>query len=102
MTWEEPGVDEGDEVWAGDGGVVVERAGLGFGGGPGGPAVGWIDDEAGFDAVQLRLQGAFAFQVVQVFEEEHPGGLFGVVQLCGAAGFLAQDVVYGAEGLFEH
>lgn len=41
-------------------------------------------------------------QVVQVLEEEHPGGLLGVVQLGGAAGLFPEDIVDVLEGLLEH
>jgi hypothetical protein len=51
--------------------------------------------EAGFD-------GAVFFEVVKVFEEEEPGGLLGVVELGGAAGFFSEHVVDVSEGLFEH
>jgi hypothetical protein len=39
---------------------------------------------------------------VEVFQEEHPGGLLGVIQLSGATGFFAEDVVDVFEGLFKH
>jgi hypothetical protein len=42
------------------------------------------------------------FQAFEVFEEEKPGGLLGVVELGGAASLLAEDVVNILEGLFEH
>ena len=42
------------------------------------------------------------FEAVEVFEEEEPGGLLGVVELGGAAGLFAEDVVDVFEGLFEH
>ena len=37
----------------------------------------------------------------EVFEEEEPRGLFGVVELGGVAGFFAEDVVEVFKGLFE-
>ena len=41
-------------------------------------------------------------QQVEVFQEEEPGGLLGIVELGGAAGLFPEDVVYVSEGLFEH
>jgi hypothetical protein len=38
-------------------------------------------------------------QTVEVFAEQQPGGLLGVVELGAATGFLAQAVVDGTEGL---
>jgi hypothetical protein len=38
----------------------------------------------------------------EIFEKEEPGGLLGVVELGGAAGFLAENVVDVFEDLFEH
>jgi hypothetical protein len=46
--------------------------------------------------------GQAAGAVVDVFQEQQPRGLLGVVQLGGAASLLAKDVVDIAEGLFEH
>ena len=46
--------------------------------------------------------GLVLFEAVEVFEEEEPGGLLGVVEFGGAAGFFPEDVVDVFEGLFEH
>ena len=46
--------------------------------------------------------GAVLLERVEIFKEEEPGGLLGVVELGGAAGLLAGDVVDVLEGLFEH
>lgn len=76
---EEGVVDEVGEVVGAHGFFVVDRA-VGFlGGGPSVPAVG--------------LGG--------VLEEEESGGLLGVVEFGGTAGFLAEGVVDVAEGFFE-
>ena len=84
------------------GAVVVDLAVLRFGGGPGIPAVGLVEDQGVF----LEFEGGFVdfivFEGVEVFEEEEPGGLFGVVEFGGATGFFAKDVVDVFEGLFEH
>jgi len=55
-----------------------------------------------FLARQRGLGGLHLFQIVEVFEEEKPGGLLGVVELGGASGLAAEDVVNVFEGLFEH
>ena len=46
--------------------------------------------------------GLVVLQGVELFQEEQPGGLLGVVQLAGAAGVFPEDVVDVFEGLFKH
>jgi len=99
---EEFAVDEVTEVVAGDGAVVVELAAGVLGGGPGLPAVGFVEDEGVLAAFEFGFHGFVAFEGVEVLEEEQPGGLFGVVEFGGATAFLAEDVIYVFEGLFEH
>jgi hypothetical protein len=99
---EESFVNVFDQVVGGGGGVVVEGAVGFFGGGPGGQAVGGAYDVGVTLAEELGLECAFVLEIVEVFEEEYPGGLLGVVELGGAAGFLTEDVVDVLEGLFEH
>jgi hypothetical protein len=53
-------------------------------------------------AFQLGLHGLAPLQVVEILEEKNPRGLFGVVQLGGAAGLFSEDVVDVLEGLFKH
>ncbi len=53
-------------------------------------------------ALQRRFVGLVLLQPVEVFQEQQPGGLLGVVELGGAAGFFPEDVVDVLEGLFEH
>jgi hypothetical protein len=69
--------------------------------GPIRPAEGLLQDGHIALALQLGLHAAHFLQVVEVFEEEDPAGLLGVVQLVAAAAFLPEDVVDVAEGLFE-
>ncbi len=66
------------------------------------PFVLGVDDERVGLADELGLHGAALLQVVQVFEEQNPGGLLGVVQLGRAAGLFPEDVVDVLEGLLEH
>src|ERR1019366_1043596 len=95
-------VDEGEEVVAGHGAVVVGVAVLAPGGGPRVPAIGLVEDEGVLLAVQGGFVGLILLQPVQVFQEEEPGGLLGVVQLGGAAGLFPEHVVDVLEGLFKH
>jgi fumarate hydratase, class I len=48
------------------------------------------------------LRGLVLLQAVEVFQEQQPGGLLGVVQFGGAAGLFPEDVVDVLEGLFKH
>ena len=102
MVGEELEVDEVAEVVAGEGGVVVELAVGGLGGGPGGPAVGRVEDVS----VALAFEGGFfclfCFAGIEVFQEEESGALPGVIKLAGATGFFAEDVIDVSESLFEH
>jgi hypothetical protein len=62
-----------------------------------------VTDDAGVGlADKLGFHGPALFQVVQVFEEQDPRCLLGIVQLGGAARLFPQDVVDVLEGLFEH
>jgi hypothetical protein len=54
-----------------------------------------------FLAVQLGFVGPVTFEVIEIFQEQQPGGLLGVVEFGGASGFFAKDVVDIFEGLFE-
>ena len=98
---EELGVDEGDEVITSQGGVVVNLAVL-FWRSPRLPAIRSIEDVGVFPAVEGGFGGLVVFEGVEVFQEEQPGGLLGVVEFAGAAGILPEDVVDVFEGLFEH
>jgi len=73
-----------------------------LGAGPGFPAVGFVEQPGVFLAFQLGFHRLAVFQCIEVFEEQQPGRLLGVVELAGAACFFAQDVVDVFEGLFKH
>jgi len=94
--------DEVAEVVAGLGAVMVDFAVFGFRGRPGVPAAGLVEDEGVFLAFEGGFVGFVMFEGIEVFEEEEPGGLLGVIEFGGAAGFFAEDVVDVFEGLFEH
>jgi len=99
---EEFEVDEVAQVVAGFGAVVVDLAVVTLRGGPLLPALGLVKDED----VGLAFEGGFVgfilFEAIEVFEEEEPGGLLGVVEFGGATGLLPENIVYVFEGLFEY
>ena len=100
---EERIVDEVGEVVASHGLLVVDRLAVGLlRRGPRVPAVGLGQDVVVLLAVQLGLGGFVLLEAVEVFEEQQPGGLLGVIELGGAAGFFAEGIVDVPEGLFEH
>ncbi len=41
-------------------------------------------------------------KIVEVFQEQQPGRLLGVIEFGGTPGFFPKDVVDVFEGLFEH
>ena len=61
-----------------------------------------VDDFADLLFDGVRAGGLVLLQGVEVFQEEQPGGLLGVVQFAGAVGVFPEDVVDVFEGLFEH
>jgi len=95
-------VHEVAEVVAGQGTVVVEIAVLVLGRGPAFPAIRLIEDVSVFLAVERGLGALVLLKIVEVFQEQQPGGLLGVVELGGAARFFPEDVIDVFEGLFEH
>lgn len=99
---EELVVDEVGEVIAGQGLVVVEFAVAAFGHGPAGPLELPVDNGRVGLAGEFGGGGAVFLQVIQVLEEEDPGGLLHIVQLASATGILVEDVVDILECLFEH
>ncbi len=95
-------VDKIAQVVAGQGPVVVGLAVLAFRRRPDLPAVGLVEDECVFPAGQSGLIGQVLLEAVEVFEEEQPGRLLGVVELGRAARLFPEDVIDVFEGLFEH
>jgi len=63
--------------------------------------VGLVEHEGVLLARKLRLVRPILLQPVEVFQEQQPRGLLGVVQLGGAAGLLAKDIVDVLERLLE-
>ena len=55
-----------------------------------------------FFPLQRGDRGFLALQAIEIFQEEQPGGLLGVIQLAGASGILPQDVIDVLEDLFKH
>ena len=100
---EELAVDEIAEVVAGQGRVVVEFAVLVLGCGPASPSGRACRGCRRISFRRARPRSALScFEAVEVFQEQQPGSLLGVIQLGGAAGLLAEHVVDVPEGLFEH
>ena len=95
-------IDEGEQVVAAQGGVVVDLPVFAPGRCPAFPPVWLVEDVAVFLAVQLGFGAFVAFKGVQVFQEQQPRGLFSVVEFTGAAGVFPEDVVDVLEGLFKH
>jgi len=81
---------------------VVEPAVRVFRRRPAFPAVVGIEDEGILLPLQRRLGGLVLLEAVEVFQEQQPGGLLGVVEFCGAAGLFPEDVVDILESLLEH
>ena len=95
-------VDEVAQVVAGHRLVVVELAVLALGRGPDFPAILLFEDVGVFLPLQRRFVGSVLLQPVQVFQEQQPRGLLGVVQFGRAAGLFPEDVVDVLEGLLKH
>ncbi len=95
-------IDDGEQVVAAQGGVVVDLAVFALRRCPAFPPVWLVEDVGVFLAVQLGFGGFVAFEGVEVFQEEQPGGLFGVVEFACASGVFLKDVVDVLEGLFKH
>jgi len=95
-------VDKVPQVVAGAAFVVVNLAVRTFRGGPFFPPEGLVEDPGIFLAFEFSFGGFVLFEPVEVFQEQQPGTLLGVVEFRGAASFLPEDVVNVFEGLFEH
>ena len=93
QIWEELLVDEVAEVVAGHGGVVIEFAVLALGRGPAFPAVGLVEDEGVLLAIERGFVGFVLLESVQVFQEQEPRRLFGVIELGRATGLFPKNVV---------
>jgi hypothetical protein len=81
---------------------VVERPVLVFRCSPTLPAIGGVEDVAVWLPLQRGFIGAILLEPVEVFQEQEPRGLFGVIQFRGATGLFPEDIVNVFEGLFKH
>ena len=94
--------DEVAQVVAGESFVVVDLAVFGSWSCPGFPAISLFKERRVFLAAKLGFGGAIVFESVEIFEEEEPGGLLGVVELGGAARFSTESFVDVLENLLKH
>lgn len=95
-------VDKVHQVVAGERPVVVDLAVLVFGRGPAFPAICRVQNVAVGLAFKRGFGRLVPLQPVEVFEEQQPRGLLGVIQLGGAAALFPERVVDIFEGLFKH
>jgi len=95
-------VDEVAEVIACHSFVVVYLAGFVLGRGPALPPVRLVQDEGVFLPLQFGFHGFVLFQRVEIFQEEQPRSLLGIVEFGGATRLFPENVVDILEGLFEH
>lgn len=82
-------------------GIVVNLAIL-LRRGPCPPLIVRRDDRHIVPTVQFILVGALGFQIVEIFQEQHPLGLFGVVQFRRAALLVPEFPVDIVECVFEY
>ena len=64
--------------------------------------MGFVNDVGVGLAQKLGFHLPLALQVVQIFQEQHPGGLFGVVRFRGASRLFPQNIVHSLKSLLEH
>jgi hypothetical protein len=102
QVWEQLPVDEITQVVTSHRAVVVDLAVLALRCGPFIPAIAPVEDIAVFPAIQPRLGRLVLLQPVQVFQEQQPGGLLGVIQLGGTTGLFSEHIINIFERLFEH
>jgi hypothetical protein len=65
------------------------------------PSIRRVEDVGVFLAVQGRLGALVLLKLVEVFQEEQPGYLFGVIELSSAPGFFPKNIVNVFEGLLK-
>ena len=94
--------DKVAQVIACHGFVVVQLAVLTLGRCPRTPTIGTIEDASVLPAFKRGLGALVLLKIVEILQEQQPGGLLGVVKLGCATGFLAKDVINISEGLLEH
>jgi hypothetical protein len=94
-------VDEVAKIVAGQRGVVVELAVLALGRSPAFPSVGLIEEVGVLLVVKVGLGQPILLEIIEIFEEEQPRGLLGIVELGGASSLLAEDIIDIAKSLFE-
>jgi hypothetical protein len=81
---------------------VVQFAVLPLRRGPTFPAILLVEDERILLPLKLGFVGLILLQPIQVFQEQQPRGLLGVIQLGRTAGLFSKHVVDILERLLKH
>ena len=81
---------------------MIDLTVLAFGRGPTFPAVGFVEDVRVFLTRESGFGCFISFQCVEVFQEELPRGLLGVVEFAGATGVFPKYVVDILKSLFKN
>ena len=66
------------------------------------PSVFALDDRGVLRIGKFSAELASTLEVIEVFEEEDPGGLLDVIELARATSILVEDVIDILEGVLEH
>ena len=99
---EELSVHEVPEIIAGGGLVVVEITVFSLGRGPNSQLIRLVEDVGVSFAFQRVFAAFVLLKIVQVFQEEQPGNLLGVIEFRRASSFFPKDILNVFKGLFEH
>ena len=81
---------------------MVELAVLALGRSPAFPLIRLVEDAGVFLAFERGHGSLVLLKVFEIFQEEQPGRLLGVIKFGGAASFFAKNVVNVLERLFKH
>jgi hypothetical protein len=81
---------------------VVEFAVLALGCGPVFPSILRIKNIGVFFAFERSLGALVLFKIVEVFQEQQPRRLLGVIEFTGATRLFPKDVIDVSESLFKH
>ena len=88
------------QIIAGHGIDYIYLAFVGLGSSPRAPPVKTGNEPLVFLSVRLCVHLTSGLQVVKIFKEEQPRGLFDIVQFITTTRFVAEDSINGIEGRF--